>query len=143
MPRARLKPLPMPLERSREAVGSAIGGAVILILVLAVIPLLRTPQLVPRVTLVNATSYQVNVDATGAAHDGWVDLGSVPREREVSLEGVADEGREWTFRFTSAGVYAGEMILARADLERDHWRVNVPAGVVVPLQDAGLPASAS
>lgn len=119
------------------------AGAAVLLLVLAVFPLLRGPDFVPHLMLVNPTSYQVNVEATGANDGGWLDLGTVPREREVALQGVVNQGQDWTFRFTSGGVYAGEMTLSRADLEREHWRVTVPAGTVVPLQEAGLPASAS
>jgi hypothetical protein len=143
MPGARLKSLPVPLQRSREWLGSVIAGAAILIVVLALVPLLRTPSLVSQVTLVNPTVYQVNVEATGSANDGWDDLGGVPREGEVVVEGVVNEGGRWTFRFTAGGVYAAEMTLSRADLEHDNWRVNIPVGIAVPLQDAGLSPSAS
>jgi hypothetical protein len=114
----------------------------ILVVVLAVIPLLRGPAFVPRVTLVNPTAFQVNVEASGAG-GSWLDLGSVPREREIALEGVADQGPTWTFRFSSGGVFASEMVLSRADLEHGNWRVNIPDGIAGPLHDAGLPTSAS
>lgn len=142
MPFARVKPLPVPLQRSRQAVGPLVGGAVIVVLMVAVVPFLRGPRFVPRLTLVNSTAYQVNVDATGASGGGWLDLGSVPREREVALSGIVDQGRTWTFRFSSAGIFAGEMTLSRSDLEHEGWRVNIPAGVAAPLQDAGLPPAA-
>lgn len=143
MPGARLKSLPVPLQRSREWLGTAVAGVAILVVILALVPLLRSPSLVPRVTLANPSVYQVNVEATGAANDGWDDLGAVPRERELTLEGVPDEGRTWTFRFSSGGVTGAEMTISRADLEHDHWRVNIPAGITEPLQDAGLPPSAN
>jgi len=143
MPGARVTSLPVPLQRSREALATVVAGATVLLLVLSIFPLLQGPDFVPHLTLINPTAYQVNIDITGAGEKGWLDLGTVPREREVALQGVVDQGRDWTFRFTSGGVYAGEMTLSRADLEREHWRVNVPAGITVPLQEAGLPASAS
>ncbi len=143
MPGARLKSLPVPLQRSRQAIGTAAAAVVVLVTVLAVSPLLRGPNFVPHLTLVNPTAYEVNVEASGSSGAGWIDLGTVPREREVALEGVADEGQEWTFRFSSGGVFASEMVLSRADLEHDNWRVSIPVGIAVPLHDAGLPTSAS
>lgn len=143
MPSARLKPLPVPLQRSREAIGTAAAAVVVLVVVAAVLPLLRGPASVPRLTLVNPTAYQVNVETSGASGNGWFDLGSVPREREVPLEGVADQGERWTFRFSSGGVFASEMVLSRADLEHGKWRVHIPDGIALPLHDAGLPTSAS
>ena len=143
MPGARLKPLPVPLQRPREAIGSLVAAFAVLVVVIALIPLLRSPAFVPRVTLVNPTAYQVNVEASGLRGNGWLDLGSVPRERDVVLEGVADQGDTWTFRFSSGGVFASEMTLRRDDLEHNKWRVNIPDGIAVPLHDAGLPPSAS
>ncbi|HEX8769471.1 MAG TPA: hypothetical protein VF711_01740 [Acidimicrobiales bacterium] len=143
MPGARLKPLPVPLERSREAIGSLVAAVAVLVLVLAVFPLLRGPAFIPHLTLVNPTAYQVNVEASGSTRDGWLDLGSVSRESEVALEGVADQGQRWSFRFSSGGVFASEMVVSRVDLGRGNWRVNIPDGIAVPLHDAGLPTSAS
>lgn len=143
MPGARLKSLPVPLQRSREAIGTVVAGAAVVILVLAVVPFLRGPVFVRRLTIANPTAYEVNVEISGSQGSGWLDLGTVPREREVALENVVDQGGKWTFRFSSGGVFAAEMALSRADLEQGQWRVNIPDGIAVPLQEAGLPTSAS
>ncbi|MDQ6909933.1 MAG: hypothetical protein M3Z84_03970 [Actinomycetota bacterium] len=143
MPGARLKPLPVPLQRSREEIGTVVVALAVLVVVLAMIPILRAPASVRRLTLVNPTAYQVNLETSGSPGDGWFDLGTAPREREVVLEGVADQGEKWTFRFSSGGVFASEMVLSRTDLERGKWRVHIPDGIAVPLHDAGLATSAS
>nr|MDQ6928612.1 hypothetical protein [Actinomycetota bacterium] len=101
------------------------------------------PVFVRRLTIANPTAYEVNVEISGSQGSGWLDLGTVPREREVALENVVDQGGKWTFRFSSGGVFAAEMALSRADLEQGQWRVNIPDGIAVPLQEAGLPTSAS
>ncbi|MDQ6927873.1 MAG: hypothetical protein M3159_04330, partial [Actinomycetota bacterium] len=84
MPGARLKSLPVPLQRSREAIGTVVAGAAVVILVLAVVPFLRGPVFVRRLTIANPTAYEVNVEISGSQGSGWLDLGTVPREREVA-----------------------------------------------------------
>lgn len=142
MPRAHVKPLPVALQQPRQAVGTAVAAGAVLVAVLLLMPLLRGPHVVRRLTLVNSTPYQVEVQVEGAPGTGHLDLGSVAREREIVLEDVIDQGARWTFRFSSGGVFAGEMELARRDIERDGWRVSIPPGVAEPLRDGGVTPSA-
>ncbi len=95
-----------------------------------------------RLTVHNPTPYIVNVDVTGANRDGWLDVGSFPRDRERTMEQLADQGRQWVFRFSHGGVKAGEFVVNRDQLARDGWRVTVPAEVTERLRDAGLSESA-
>jgi hypothetical protein len=143
MPDARVKPPPIPLQKHRTAVGAILAGAAAMLLFLPMLLLLQGPSFVSKITLTNPTPYRVNVEVTGAEDDGWLDLGTVPREREITVEEVASQGDRWVFRFTSAGVIAGELELARADLERDGWRVNIPAGLAETLRAAGVPVAAA
>jgi hypothetical protein len=100
------------------------------------------PSYVARLTVVNDTQYNVNVEVTGGAHDGWLDLGSVSRERTRTLEQIVDQGERWVFRFSYAGVAAGEVALDRTELSRQGWRLTVPVEVGERLREAGLRPSA-
>jgi hypothetical protein len=59
------------------------------------------------------------------------------------VEEVADQGREWVFRFSYGGVDAGELVLSRDRLARDGWNITVPSAVAERLRDAGVQESAS
>lgn len=97
---------------------------------------------VPRLTVVNDTEYNVNVEVTGAAHDGWLDLGAVSRGRTQTLEQIVDQGGRWSFRFSYAGVAAGDLSLDRSGLAAQGWRVTIPPQVGERLKAAGLRPSA-
>ena len=95
-----------------------------------------------RLTVHNPTPYMVIVDVTGAKRDGWLDVGSFPRERQRTVEELADQGRQWVFRFSYGGVDAGELVVTRDQLARDGWKITVPPGVGERLREAGLSESA-
>ncbi len=59
-----------------------------------------------------------------------------------SVEEVADQGREWVFRFSYGGVDAGELVITPGQLARDGWEITVPSAVAERLHEAGLPESA-
>ena len=100
------------------------------------------PSSFRQLTVHNPTPYMVNVDVTGAKREGWLDLGSFRRESQRTVEEVADQGRQWVFRFSSGGVEAGELVVSRDQLAHDGWTVTVPAEVTERLRDAGLSESA-
>ncbi len=95
-----------------------------------------------RLTVHNPTPYLINIDVTGAQRDGWLDVGSFGRERNWSVEELADQGRQWVFRFSYGGVAGGELVIRRDQLARDGWKVTVPREVRERLRAAGLPESA-
>ncbi len=100
------------------------------------------PSTLRRLTVENPTPYLINVDVTGAERDGWLDLGSFPRERSRTVEELADQGRQWVFRFSYGGVQAGELTVSRDQLAHDDWRITVPWAVGENLRQAGLSESA-
>jgi hypothetical protein len=95
-----------------------------------------------RLTVHNPTPYMINVEVTGADRDGWLDVGSFPRERHRTVEELADQGGQWVFRFSYGGVDGGELVTRRAELAKDGWRITVPPEVAERLRVAGLAESA-
>jgi hypothetical protein len=96
-----------------------------------------------RLTVDNPSPYNVNIEVAGTDRAGWLDVGSFRREERRTVEEVADQGREWVFRFSYGGVDAGELVLSRDRLARDGWNITVPSAVAERLRDAGVGESAS
>lgn len=95
---------------------------------------------VARITFVNNTAYDIEVNVTGA-DGGSLTLGTVRANRTTDVQEVVDQGRTWVLQFGAQGVDAGEVRMNRGDLERAGWRVVVPAGAAQRLGDAGLQPS--
>jgi len=99
-------------------------------LIVAAVPkVVADPAKVHRVTFVNRTTYAIHVEASDERRDGWTGLGIVERQGTTAVRDVADQGREWIFRFESQGVDGGELRLRRDDLARSGWRVVIPESV--------------
>ena len=94
-----------------------------------------------RLTVENPSPYIINVDVTGAKRDGWFNVGTVRRENRQTFEELPDPGDQWVFRFSYGGVDAGELIVSRAQLARDGWKITVPGEVTERLREAGLSES--
>lgn len=138
-PRTRTEPRPTPLRSPHQAVGLFLGTAVLAVLIVA--PSLSPATFVSRLTIDNPTPFDVNVDVSGG--DGpWFQLGTVARETEGRVEEVADPGPTWLFRFTYAGIDAGEVRVPRSELRDANWQLAVPPEVTQALTAAGLVASA-
>jgi hypothetical protein len=142
MPSVRLRPRPAPLQQPRQLAGVAALAAIAVLLFVPVFVLLRDPGFVRHVTFSNPTPYQLEVLVSGPKSDGWLDLGAVPRESDITVDEVAQQGSKWTFRFTSGGVFAAEMDLTRSDLEHGNWRIAIPPGIADSLQSQGVSPSA-
>lgn len=121
-------------------------GVLILVSALLAMMLLRsfTPsiQFVERLTIRNPTQYSLEVEATGSRRDGWLGLGTLPREDEKAFEEVIDQGQRWTFRFSYGGQLLGDLVISRADLEEGAWRIAVPPEIGERLRAAGTAPSA-
>ncbi len=103
---------------------------------------LRLPEFVPRLSLENPTTYQVEIDVTGADRDGWLSLGAVRRESAKTVYEILDQGDQWRFRFRSGGEDGGELLVSRAQLRANGWRVTIPSEAGDRFRGAGLQASA-
>jgi hypothetical protein len=115
------------------------AGRGVLTLLLAACSL--QPRTVERVTVVNPTPYSLDVQVTGIDRDGWRPVAIVQGGGDADSLGLVDLGDVWIFRFLHAGDPVGELRLARADLERNDWRVEVPGEVEDRLRALGEPPS--
>jgi hypothetical protein len=94
---------------------------------------------VDEVTVVNDTDYSANVDVTGRARDGWVDLTAVQPDSTTTVEEVIDQGEVWIFRFDYVGKHEEEVEVTRGELERNDWTVEVPESFEQRLHDLDVP----
>jgi hypothetical protein len=129
---------PAPARRQiRKALAPVAVVAAGALLLLALTVGLRGPKFVDRVTISNPGGFDVNVDVTDGDRDGRLGLAQVPAGEQVKVREVIDQGVTWVFTFSYGGTDAGEFALDRKTLERDGWRVDVPAEVHRRLAAAG------
>lgn len=99
------------------------------------------PPRVDRITIVNPTMYDLDVDVAGSERGGWLPVAIVEARSEDVTEEVIDQGEAWVFRFLHWGDPVGELFLTKGDLVGDDWRVEVPEEVEERLQQLGRPPS--
>ena len=146
MPSASVKPVaPDRQRRTRPRVDAWIPIAVLLAVVAIAVfrPALEPGPFISRVTFVNSSEYAFDVDVAGAKADGWMLLGTAADRTSTGIAEVFDQGRTWTFRFTTQGQVAGQIEVSKADLERAGWRVVVPPGFADALRAEGVVPTAS
>ncbi len=138
------------LARPRIAPPKNVGGslmvsagvAAVVVVAAALLPGMRLPTFVRRVTVTNATPYGIEVEVTNPQRDGWIDLGGFPPSATRPVYQVIDQGANWVFRFTHGPDDVGQIAMSRAELKRTNWRVTIPAELGDRLAAAGRPASA-
>jgi hypothetical protein len=108
-------------------VGAAIAGVAAL---LGAFALVRAPDVVTDVTLVNRTGEMLDVDVRGESDGELVALAVLPPRGNVQVPDVVDQGDTWVFEVSREGRALGNIRLTRAQLERDGWRVVLPAQLV-------------
>ena len=120
-------------SRARLVVAAVLGLAAVATLASA----MRGPSFVDAVTVVNESPFDVHVDVSGT--EGPVlGLGTVHRERSTRFTSVLDQGATWSFTFGAGGEDGGTFEVPRSSLERDGWRVTIPATVTSQLERSGL-----
>ena len=97
--------------------------------------------MVDRLTVENPTGYDISIDATDHRRRGWVGLGTAHRGTTSTFEEILDQDEVWIFRFSAQGEDGGELQVSRRQLERDGWRMRVPAEVGEQLEVDGVPLS--
>lgn len=102
---------------------------------------LGLPPWIDRITIVNPTGYDLDVEVTDRDRDGWLPVAIVEAGEEDVAHEVIDQGEVWIFRFRHWGDPVGERSLTRAELEENGWRVEVPSEVEERLQQMGRPMS--
>jgi hypothetical protein len=98
-----------------------------------------TPKVVHQLTFDNAGPYAMNVEVSGATHDGWLALGTVAQRSTATIEDVIDQHGTWVFRFSSQGADGGSIEVSRKDLAANGWHLTIPATVANSLQSRGVP----
>ena len=134
-----VEPAPSNVQRVRP-IARKLGVVVALAVMLgAGLWLARGPDFVNRVSVTNRTGYDLNVDVTGADHDGWVPISvATGGGSTTATQDVIDQADTWVFRFSYAGRKAGEISVPRSVLAKNGWRVVVPDEVAKNLGDAGI-----
>jgi hypothetical protein len=122
----RPHPQAAPARLGRDFAVLVVGGLVALAVIIGVLAAVEGPTFVDRVSIRNATPYTLDVEVTGADHDGWLPLGPVSPGGDRSLRDVVDKGDRWVVRVSSAGIDGGEVVVSRGELERSGWVITIP-----------------
>lgn len=138
----RTPPRPVPSIRRPLVVGVVALAVVAAAFGIGVGSLTRGAAFVAQVTIDNPTPYDLQVDVGGPGRGGILALGTVPRDGSRSFEQVVDQGSRWVFRLSFGGKDVGEVVVPRPQLEKDGWRVAVPAAIGQDLAAAGHAPSA-
>ncbi len=99
------------------------------------------PPTVDRITIVNSTAYELDVEVAGAGGGSWLPVTIAEAGSEDVVEDVIDQGRVWMFRFLHWGDPVSELSLTRAELVEDRWRVEVPEEIEERLRQLARPPS--
>ena len=142
MPDVLLRPTPATRRRVSFAGGAVFASAVVLAAMIGVTHVTELPPRVDRLTIVNPPPYHVNVAVSDGRGGSQLLVGTVRRDRTAAYEEVIDQGPTWRFRFSYAGVEAGDLVVTRATLQQDGWKLTVPDLVAQRLQAEGLGPSA-
>jgi hypothetical protein len=95
---------------------------------------LRDAEVVPRVTIDNPSSLDINVSVRPEHDSSRLILATVPPSTSATNLDVLDQGDDWIFSFSSGGVDGGTLRVSRAELAADNWRLVIPDSVVQRLQ---------
>jgi hypothetical protein len=97
---------------------------------------------VDRLTVINGTPFDIDVQLSDADKNGWRPLGQATHESSTVTQAVRDAGPTWVFRFHREGRTVGELSIDREELRRARWRVEVPSSVAIRMRNLGFePAS--
>jgi hypothetical protein len=92
---------------------------------------------VDRITIVNATEYDLQVEVAASDRERWLPVAIVEARSEKVAQRILDQGDLWIFRFLHLGDPIGELSFTRPELEASDWRVEVPAQIAERLQRLG------
>jgi hypothetical protein len=118
-----------------------VGVALVLAVTVAIgMWLVRGPGFVDHISVVNHTDYDLDVDVTGSARDGWMPVSVATRGATTSTPQVVDHDDTWIFRFSHEGAVGGELKISRDQLADAGWRLVVPERVAQELRAADAKA---
>jgi hypothetical protein len=142
VPRPVLEPTPLVGRRpdTGQRLGVAAAALVAVVALVVVVAAMRGPGFVDEMTVVNESPYDVHVEVRRPGGP-VLGLGTVPRDRDMRFTSVLDQGDTWSFAFSSGGEDGGAIEVPRSSLERDGWRLTIPATTTSRLEGAGLPSA--
>ncbi len=111
------------LARPALIVAGLIVGAAFLWLVLE---LTRGPDMVPRVSIANPSSIDVEVDVSSTAGSGTLGLGRLQSGTRHAYEDVIDQGARWVFTISSPAGRLARLEVDRTTLVENDWTVRLP-----------------
>ncbi len=118
-----------------------IGAAAVAAVSALLLSSLRTPSRVAELTIENPHEWNVRVDVTESARNGWLGVGDLDRRSTQTFYDVIDQGEQWVFRFAYGGVGGGEVVVDRARLEQDGWKLAVPQDFAERMRQARMEPS--
>jgi hypothetical protein len=133
----RPRPRSKPALLSREVLVVVLAGAIAVAAFVGIQAALQGPEFVDRVRLVNETPYLVDVEVTGGARDGWLELGPLSPGETHNFRNVVDQGDEWIFHVTTGPHDGGEFSVRKAELERARLEIAIPGDVRARLEADG------
>jgi hypothetical protein len=137
-----IEPSPPRARRVGDAARTLLVAILVAGLLAIAVRITEGPDFVDRVSVVNSTPYDLDVDVTGASRDGWLPLKIATRGTTATTRDVVDMNDTWVFRFSREGVVGGELELSREQLERNGWRIEVPERIAQQLRTLDqLPAA--
>ena len=93
------------------------------------------------IEVTNPTGYDIAIEVQSRPGEGWMPIGTIPRESKRGLAELFDLGSHWTFRFSAQGIRAGTADFSRSDLEAAQWKLDIPPAIDRLLHDRGVPLS--
>jgi hypothetical protein len=131
-----VEPAPPRSRRVADAARIVLLAILVAGLLAIAIRITEGPDFVDRVSVVNGTGYDLDVDVTGASRDGWLPLSVGTGGTTTATRDVIDMGDTWVFRFSREGVSGGELEVSRDELARNGWKVAVPDRVAQELRSS-------
>lgn len=103
--------------------------------------LLRGPTFVAKISIVNPSEYDIQVEVSGDEGKSSMILTTAGQKATTAAVDVVDQGPSWVFRFSAQGRDGGELRITRAVLKQAGWTVGVPEAVIERLRQQGAPPS--
>lgn len=103
-------------------------------LLTGVLRLVEDPATVDHLVIENRTGAAVDVGIASDPQESEILLATIEPDSSTRVDDVLDQGSTWEFRVAQAGERIGTVTRSRDRLERDGWRVVLPASLGEPSE---------
>jgi len=118
---------PEAAPRSRQLALLAAAVVASLAVLAGLLALVQHPDFVSRVSIVNQSGSQLQVDVAPGRDAAIMPLGVVDGHSTEEFRDVVDQGDVWYVHVADTGTGARTLRLTRAELEHANWRVTIPS----------------